>query len=199
MKKLLLGTILLGLVIVFPIPSMAGVNINVGINLPPIGFSGPPAVVAMPEANGVYFVPGIAVDLFFWNGWWWRPWEGRWYRSHYYDRGWAYYDSVPHFYYDVDPHWREYYRNHNWNGHRWDYKPVPYRDHKQNWEGWDNNRYWEKNRKWDMQGYTPQSETQREDLRHQRHKEYQQKNEQERQQQQHSQGGAHHEEGHGHD
>ena len=90
MKKLLLGTILLALAIVVPIPTMAGVNISIGISLPPpIVFAAPPDVVAMPDANGVYFVPDIAVDMFFWNGWWWRPWEGRWYRSLYYDRGWA--------------------------------------------------------------------------------------------------------------
>ena len=97
MKKLLLGTILLALVIVVPIPTMAAVNINVSIGLPPpIVFAAPPEVIVIPETY-VYVVPDIDVDLFFWNGWWWRLWEGRWYRSHYYDRGWGYYKQCSKF------------------------------------------------------------------------------------------------------
>src|SRR4030042_4221786 len=77
-------------------------------------FNGPPDVVVMPDTDDVYFVPDINVDMFFWNGWWWRSNESRWYRSQYYDRCWAYYNDVPSFYYDVDPGWRGYYRDHNW-------------------------------------------------------------------------------------
>ena len=73
LKKILLGTILLALVLVVPIPTMAGVNIGVGISLPPIVFNAPPNVVVMPDTYDVYVVPDIDVDLFFWNGWWWRP------------------------------------------------------------------------------------------------------------------------------
>jgi hypothetical protein len=107
MKKLLLRIILFALAIVVPIPTMAGVDVSIGIALPPpFVFQAPPDVVVMPDTNYVYVVPDIDVDLFFWYGWWWRLWEGRWYRSHYYDRGWAYYNRVPSFYFDVDPGWR---------------------------------------------------------------------------------------------
>ena len=88
MKKLLFGTILLALVSVFPITTMAAVDISVNISLPPpIVFQAPPDVIVMPDTDDVYVVPDIDVDMFFWNGWWWRLWEGRWYRSQYYDRG----------------------------------------------------------------------------------------------------------------
>ncbi|MGD0663676.1 MAG: hypothetical protein ABSD38_37035, partial [Syntrophorhabdales bacterium] len=40
---------------------------------PPIAFQGPPDVIAMPDTSDVYEVPGVDADLFFWNGWWWRP------------------------------------------------------------------------------------------------------------------------------
>jgi len=81
MKKLFLGTLLLALVIVAPVPTMAGVDINVSIGLPPpIVFEAPPNVIVMPDTSDVYVVPDIDVDMFFWNGWWWRLWEGRWYR-----------------------------------------------------------------------------------------------------------------------
>ncbi len=120
MKKLLFGTIVLALVSVFPITTMAGVDVSVGISIPlppPVTFEAPPPVVALPDTEGVYVAPGVSVDIFFWNGFWWRPWEGRWYRSPYYDRGWAYFNHVPRFYSNVDPYWRGNYQNHNWHGH----------------------------------------------------------------------------------
>jgi hypothetical protein len=87
MIKVRVGIILLALASVGPIPAMAEVDITVGIALPPpIVFEAPPDVIAMPDTDDVYVVPDIDVDVFFWNGWWWRPWEDRWYRSHYYDR-----------------------------------------------------------------------------------------------------------------
>src|SRR5512136_1520690 len=145
MKKLFFGTILLVLLSVFPITTLAAVNVSVGISLPPlIVFGAPPAVIVLPDTNSVYVVPDIAVDLFFWNGWWWRPWEGGWYRSRYYNRGWGYYNNVPRFYFDVDPGWRGYYRDRNWYGHRWDYERIPHQRLQQNWKSWHNNRHWEK-------------------------------------------------------
>ena len=72
MKKLLFGTILLALVSVVPMPTMAQVRINVNIGLPPpIVFAAPPELIVIPETY-VYVDPDIDVDLFFWDGWWWR-------------------------------------------------------------------------------------------------------------------------------
>jgi hypothetical protein len=174
MKKLLFGTIFLALIIVAPVPAKAGVNINIGIALPPpIAFAAPPDVIVLPDTNDVYVAPGINIDLFFWNGWWWRPWEGRWYRSRYYDRGWGYYNRVPSFYFDVDPGWRRYYRGRDWHGHRWNYRPIPDRRLQQNWRSWRNDRHWERQRNWDVQKYRPRTHQQRQELRHQRQEQYQ--------------------------
>src|SRR5512143_3780007 len=97
-KKILWGSLLLVLIIVAPVPTMAGIDVNVGIALPPpIIFAAPPELIVLPDTY-VYVVPDIDADIFFYDGWWWRPWEGRWYRSHYYDRGWRYYNRVPRFY-----------------------------------------------------------------------------------------------------
>ena len=178
MKKLLFGTILLALVSAFPIMTMAGVAASVGISipLPPlITFEAPPNVVVLPDTTGVYVAPSISVDLFFWNGFWWRPWEGRWYRSPYYDRGWAYYNSVPRFYFDVDPYWRGYYQNHNWHGHIWNYQQIPHSQLQQNWKSWQSSRYWDKKRTWGVQGYTPKPQRQTQVLRQQRQTLYQQR------------------------
>jgi hypothetical protein len=184
MKKLFFGTLLLALVIIVPIPTMARVDINVNIGLPPpIVFAAPPDVIVMPDTNDVYVVPDIDVDMFFWNGWWWRLWEGRWYRSHYYNRGWGYYNNVPSFYFDVDPGWRGYYRDHNWYGHRWNYERIPYQRFQRNWKGWKNDRYWERKGTWGVQGYQPRPQQQRQELRQQRQQQYKQRPEVQKQRQ----------------
>ncbi len=190
MKKMLVGTILLALTVVVPAPTMAEVGISIGISLPPpVVFAAPPEVIVLPDAPDVYVIPDVDVDIFFWNGWWWRPWEGRWYRSRYYNRGWVYYRSVPSFYFDVDPGWRGYYRSHDWYGHRWDYARIPNRRLQQNWRTWHNDRYWERRGTWGVQGYRPRAGVQRQELRRQREEQYRQRpevqrHEQERQRQQ---------------
>jgi hypothetical protein len=176
MKKLFFGTILLVLAIVVPIPTMAKVTINIQFPLPPpIPFAAPPEVIAMPETSGVYVAPDIDVDLYFWNGFWWRLWEGRWYRSAYYDRDWAYYDNVPSFYFYIDLHWRDYYKNHNWYGHQWNYQRIPYQRLQQNWKGWQTNRSWGGQKTWGVQGYPPRTQGHTQVLRQQRQQQYQQR------------------------
>jgi hypothetical protein len=176
MNKLLLGTLFWALASIVPNQATAEVNINIGISLPPlIQFEAPPDVIVIPDTNYVYAVPDIDVDMYFWNGWWWRLWEGRWYRSHYYNRGWGYYGNVPRFYYDVDPGWRRYYRDRNWYGHRWDYRRIPNRQLQQNWRTWNNNRHWERRGTWGVQNYKPRPQQQRQDLRQQRQLQYQQR------------------------
>ena len=184
MKKLLFGTILLMLAIVVPIPTVAQININIGIPLPPpIVFPAPPEVIVMPETPGVYVDPDIDVDLYFWNGFWWRFWEGRWYRSHYYDRDWGYYDDVPSFYFYVDRHWRDYYRNHNWYGHQWNYQRVPYEQLHRNWQNWQRNRSWGGQKTWGVQQYPPRTQAHTQVLKQQRQQEYHQRPEVQRHQQ----------------
>lgn len=185
MKRSFFGIIFLIFAITVPLPAIAGVNIGIGISLPPpIVFEAPPDVIVLPDSNDVYVVPDIDVDLFFWNGWWWRLWEGRWYRSHYYNRGWGYYNNVPSFYFDVDPEWRGYYRDHNWFGHRWDYERIPFRGLQRNWRSWHNTRHWERQGSWGVREYQPPILQQRRELRQQRQQQYQQRPEVLRQRQQ---------------
>jgi hypothetical protein len=176
MKKLLFGTMLLALVSVFPIMAMAAVNINIGIPLPPpIIFAAPPEVIVLPDSDDVYVAPDIDVDIYFWHGWWWRFWEGRWYYSLYYDRAWRYYDDVPSFYFDVDPGWRDYYRRHDWYGHPWNYERIPYRRLQQNWKSWYRDQYWRGQKTWGVQGYQPRLQQERHGVRQQRQQQYEQR------------------------
>ena len=62
MKKLLLVSIFFTFTIIVPMPTMAGVDINAGISLPPpIVFEAPPEVIVMPE-SGVYVVADADAD-----------------------------------------------------------------------------------------------------------------------------------------
>jgi hypothetical protein len=160
MKKLLLGTIFLALVFVFPIPTMAGVDVHLSIPLPPlIVFAAPPEVVVIPETN-VYAVPDLDVDIFFYSGWWWRPWEGRWYRSRNYSSGWGYYRNIPSFYRVIPSGWRNDYREHRWRGHQWDYQRIPHEQVQQNWRNWEKSRHWEKQNTWGVQDLKPRTRSQ---------------------------------------
>ena len=160
MKRLLLGTILLGSVSVLPISAVAGVDVGINIALPPpIVFAAPPEVVVIPETY-VYVVPDSDVDIFFYNGWWWRPWGGHWYRSHHYDSGWAYYQRVPSFYGGIPSGWRNDYRAHRWGGHQWNYQRIPHQQLQGNWSNWQKNRHWEKQQTWGVQGLKPRTRSQ---------------------------------------
>jgi hypothetical protein len=137
-------------------PARAQVDIHVGIQLPPpLVFAVPPQVVILPETY-VYVVPDIEEDVFFVDGWWWRPWQGHWYRSHYYDRGWSYYSRVPSFYREVPQEWRHEYRDHQWRGRPWNYEHMPHEQVEQHWHTWKKDKYWEQHQTWGVQGLQPQ-------------------------------------------
>jgi len=155
MKKFLVLAIISVFAVVAPLSARAqvGVSVNIGVPLPPpVVVPAPPAVVVLPGALDVYVAPDVAVDLFFYNGWWWRPWGGRWYRSRYYDRGWAYFNHVPRFYAGVDPGWRGYYAGHNWHGQPWNFQRISNSQLRGNWKGWHDSGYW-KQRGFGVQGY----------------------------------------------
>jgi len=147
MINLVYGLLFLVTLTALPLQAAARVDISVNVTLPPpIAFVRPPQVILLPETDHVYVVPDIDVDLFFWNGWWWYLWNGLWYRSLYYDRGWEYYDAVPVFFYSVDPGWRRFYKNHNWYGRYWYYERIPHHRLQRDWSRWRDNRYWERRR-----------------------------------------------------
>jgi hypothetical protein len=151
MKKLFFGTLFLALVLVLPVPTMARVNVSVGISLPPIVFGGPPELVVIPETN-VYAVPSVDADIFFYGGWWWRPWNGGWYRSRSYDSGWGHYQGRPSFYRSVPSDWRNNYRENRWKGNQWNHQAVPHQQVQKNWKNWEKNKHWQKQNSWGVQG-----------------------------------------------
>lgn len=70
------------------VPAAAGVNVNVNIGPPAVVVSEPPEMVVVPESM-VYFAPGVSVDLLFFEGFWWTPKEGRWFRARAHNGPWT--------------------------------------------------------------------------------------------------------------
>ena len=173
MKKLFLGIVLGLMVIAVKVPTTTAADITIGISLPPpIVFAAPPDMVVIPSTDDVYVVPAISADIFFWNGWWWRLWDGNWYYARVYNQGWVYYNNVPRFYFDVDPNWRDYYRRRIWYGHRWDYERIPFERFERHWRNWHENHYWERQKRWGIPNYRPLPERQIQELRRQRQEQY---------------------------
>ncbi|MBF0378251.1 MAG: hypothetical protein HQK72_12325 [Desulfamplus sp.] len=110
--------------------------------MPPILFDEPPELIVVPKTY-VYVVPDLDEELFFYSGWWWRPWKGKWYRSRHYTSGWIHYQNTPSFYRDIPPDWRNSYRDHRWRGREWDYHRIPHRNVERNWSEWERARHWE--------------------------------------------------------
>jgi hypothetical protein len=158
MIKRVSGPILLAILLLAPVRAKAGVEVNISLPMP-IVFAAPPVVVVIPGTY-VYAVPDIDEDIFFYNGWWWRPWEGRWYRSRHYDSGWAWYRSVPSFHSRIPPRWRNDYREHRWGGREWNYRPIPHQDLQRNWRSWEKSRHWERRDGWGVKGMNRQARPQ---------------------------------------
>lgn len=130
------GALLLVLT-VFAVQSEAGVNLNIGINLPAVRFAAPPDVVVIPGTN-VYMVPDIDSDVLFFQGYWWRPYEGQWYRSRDYKGKWSFVEprGIPRGLRELP---RDY-RHRVSPGH----ERIPHGDVKRNWRKWEKEKHWEK-------------------------------------------------------
>jgi hypothetical protein len=154
MKKIFLKTTLFLMLVLMPTSVLAMGHVDVGVRIPlppPLLFPVPPWLVVIPETD-VYAVPDIQEDIFFYSGWWWRPWQNRWYRSRYHDRDWAYYEGAPPFHGRVPSNWRNDYNQQRWKGHQWEQRRVPHHEVERNWSGWQKDRHWEKQNYWGVRG-----------------------------------------------
>jgi hypothetical protein len=124
-------------------------HVRVGFPLPPpLVVPAPPRLVVLPESH-VYVAPDIDEEVYFTDGWWWRRYDGRWYRSRHHHRGWAYYGGPePRFYTHIHPGWRDDYRAGQWHGRPWAPTPMPHAVVQKNWRGWERDRHWERHGNW---------------------------------------------------
>ncbi len=124
----------------FAARSDARVDVNIGINIPAFTFAAPPQLVVIPGTY-VYFVPDIDVEVLFYHGYWYRPWEGRWYRARSYRGPWAFIAAarVPPVLIGLPPDY-----GHVGPG----FRRIPYGEFNRNWKSWEKNRYWERDEAW---------------------------------------------------
>lgn len=114
--------------------SMAGIHIGVNIPLPPVFvFSAPPELVVIPGTY-VYYCPNVDFDIFFYAGYWYRPYGGYWYRSGSYGGPWVYTDGAPSVLVSLPHDYRIITRG---------YRHIPYSELHRNWRAWERGRYWE--------------------------------------------------------
>ncbi len=119
----------------------AGVHVGITIGLPPpFVIPAPPEVVVIPGTY-VYMVPGIDVDVLFYGGYWYRPYEGRWYWASSYNGPWAYIDigRVPRAVLTLPPDYRRLPPG---------YHHIPDAEFRDNWRRWDHERHWDRDRDW---------------------------------------------------
>ena len=89
LNRVLAGTIIMLVLFLFPGSGISKVSVQ--INIPPLVISAPPVVAVIPGTY-VYFSPEVEVDLFFYGGYWYRPYRGGWYRAYSYDGPWVHID-----------------------------------------------------------------------------------------------------------
>jgi hypothetical protein len=90
----------------------------------------------------VYFCPGIvAADIFFYNGFWYRPYRGYWYRSLAYNGVWVSIAPPPIFL-SLPPDYRI--KVH-------DFPHIRYYEFHRNWRGWQREKYWDHHEQWRRQ------------------------------------------------
>ncbi len=81
--------------------------------------------------TGVSVIPNYDVPIFYSGGYYWRPYNNYWYRSPYYDRGWAYVSRPPRAIARIDrPYRYSHYRPHGYvsrRAYRGDYSRPVYR------------------------------------------------------------------------
>ena len=141
-KKTLLiafgGAMYLAFSLFTPGTSNAEVNVNINVPLPGLVIPAPPALIVIPGTY-VYYPPEVQVDIYFYHGYWYRPYGGGWYRSTGYNGPWRTIGPgrVPRAVIDVPPTYRGIPPRH---------ERMPHDMVKKNWRTWEKERHWDEPR-----------------------------------------------------
>lgn len=118
----------------------AFVNVSIGVNIPAYTFSAPPRMVVIPGTYA-YSVADSNADILFYQGYWFRPYSGHWYRATSYNGPWASISAVrvPRVLINLPPHYGRFSP---------EYRRIPYGEFHGNWRRWEKERYWERDERW---------------------------------------------------
>jgi len=130
------SSMLLAFSLLSPLKSSAEVNINIAIPLPGLVISAPPVMIVIPGTY-VYYPPDVGVDIFFYHGYWYRPYRGQWFISAGYNGPWGpvAVAKVPRVVRGLPPYYR-----HVPPG----YERMPYGTVRGNWRTWEREQYWDR-------------------------------------------------------
>ena len=106
--------------VVIGVPPPPHVRVRVPVP-PPVFFPAPPQLVLIPGSD-MYYAPDIEDEIVFSRGYYWRPYEGRWYRSRYHSGPWHHMERrmVPRGVIGLPPDFRHHYHD----GPRFHYEAV---------------------------------------------------------------------------
>jgi hypothetical protein len=126
---------LLAGLLITPVKASAGVNINITIPLPWMVIVAPPAMIVIPGTYA-YYAPDAEADLFFYHGYWYRPYQGGWYYSLRYNGPWGRVTigNVPPPLVSLRPGYRNVPPG---------YERMPYPVVQRYWRQWEEERYWD--------------------------------------------------------
>lgn len=105
------------------------------VEAPSLVLPAPPFLYVIPGTYA-YFAADVDVDIFFYQGFWYRPHLGRWYRAHEYNGPWSIIvtNRVPVVLRKLPPAYRR-------------VSPadrLPHDDVRKNWRTWERERYWDR-------------------------------------------------------
>ncbi len=121
-----------------PATGNAEVSVNINIPLPGLVIPAPPPLIVIPGTY-VYYPPDVDVDIFFYHGYWYRPYRGGWYIANGYNGPWRTVGPrfVPRALFKVPPAFRRMPPGH---------ERMPYGMVQKNWRGWERERHWDNRR-----------------------------------------------------
>lgn len=105
---------------------------GIGIGIPPVRVVEPPPVFLIPQTP-VYYTPYFETPIFFYAGYWYRLFDGCWYRGVSYSGPWHYihYTYVPSVIINLPSH---YYHKHYYHKHKGYDRKGYEKKHKDRWE-----------------------------------------------------------------
>ncbi|MBI5886532.1 MAG: hypothetical protein HZB85_08135 [Deltaproteobacteria bacterium] len=110
--------------------------IAAGPPLPALGIKTAPELMPLPDID-VYVIADLDMDVAFYNGWWWRMHDNRWYRASEYNGAWGLViaGKVPEIILGLHPGFR---------GRGLGNTRIPYGQFKKNWKRWEKEKRWHK-------------------------------------------------------